>query len=636
MITLIRSKIVGNNSYLVWAFVIFVIVSLGAPSFVKQSSSSGPWIASVNTQEIGYNEFVRMVTWQEKASRQKNGASSVTSQQVYEQSLDALIYRALLDQAAQQAGITVSECYSAKRMSDLRFMLPLLLEVNALDAFTLSGGIDMRALRASLQSKGLTIQDFQELMGKAIARELLQQAAFVAGYSPKFEQRNNYKNTYLGKTFTLLTFPLIPYKEQAKNELTNNKKAIQDFFAVHAKQYTRPEKRSAIVWEFNPGSFGESVTKEQVAQYYERHKDTQFVQAPVQLRVRRILLESKAPDAWKKAKELQAELKAQPKLFEERARTLSKDTASASKGGLLDPFARGIHDKAFDKAAFLLPQAGAVSEVIETKDGLEILQLVERVNKVYKPLQSVSQDIHAMLEQKRFADLFESSSRPVLRKQDSKALAAFVEQHQGKATPYTDVVRDQDTLTQRIFSLRTGEAVSYFDKNKGYILQVTEVVPSTVPQLASIEGQVLADLIQEKAHSKLLSALQDALQQAKKIDMLAVAQTFKATTSRIENVKKNDIKTISSYQDKGVPLSKMLLLEIPGSLLVVQEGNNGYLVRLDSVEKMDEKDFQEKILVERNTLQQERMQTTLVGFIASMRRNATIKQRDTLLNVTGS
>lgn len=636
MITLIRSKIVANNSYLVWAFVVFVIISLGAPSFVKQSASTGPWIASVNTQEIGYNEFVRMVAWQEKALRNKAGGASVSSQHVYEQALDALIYRSLLDQAAQQAGITVSACYSTKRMSDLRSMLPLLLEVNALDAFTLGGGISMRALRVSLQSKGLTVQDFQEMISKSIARDLMQQAAFVAGYSPKFEQKNRYKNTHLGKTFTLLTFPLAPYKEQVKAELANNKKEIQDFFATHTKQYTHPEKRSAIVWEFTPQSFGESVTKDQVEQYYEKHKDTQFVHIPVKIRVRRILLESKTPDAWEKAQALQAELKAQPNLFEERARTLSKDTISASKGGQLEPFARGVHDKAFDKASFLLPQAGSISEVIETKDGLEIIQLIERMNKVYKPLQSVSQDIHGMLEQKRFADTFESVSRPMLRKQDTKALAAFVEQHQGKATSYSDVVRDQDALAQRVFSLKKGETVSYFDKDKGYILQVTEVMPSAVPQLATIEGQVLADLVQEKAHKKLAGALQDALQQAKKGDMATVAQAFKATMSKIETIKGNDTKSIAAHHDKGIPLSKMLPLETPRSLLVLQEGNNGYLVRLDSIEKIEEKDFAEKSFADHNALQQERMQTTLIGFIASMRRNATIKQRDTLLNVTGS
>lgn len=630
MITVIRNKIIGNNSYFVWVCVVVIIISLGAPSFVRQGSSSGPWVIIVNGQEIGYNQFVRMVTWQEQAMRQKEGSSSsVNTKDVYRQSIDTLLYRTLLDQAAIQAGISVSPCYSIKRISDLQFILPILIEMNALEAFHFRAGIDMRSLRKSLHDKGLTLQDFQEEVSKTIGRELIQQAVFIAGYSPKFEQTNSYKNKYLGKTFTVVTFPLAKYITLEK-ESGSTKKELQEFFDLHARNYTQPEKRSGVLWEFSPSTFGSKIKEELVEDYYEKHKDTQFTESPVKLRVRRILL---AKDALAKAKSLQAELKENSSLFEEKARSLSLDEKSAKNGGLLEPFARGVHEKEFDKAAFLLPTNNAVSEVIMTKDGLEIIQLIERINKVYKPLKAVQKEIYTLLERKQFRDLFENEIRPILRTQDVKTLDAFVVKHQGISLPYTQITRQSDNkLAQRLFSMKKNEITSFYDQDKECILLATDIIPSYVPKLNTIESQVMADLLQAKAVKKLSSSLQEVKKKASTGNMSAISQEYNAPLTRIDALKAIDTQSVIAHKNKGLDIDKMLLLEKPGSLLTLQDERAGYLVKLDSIENMSEKDIPSK---ESAALHQERMQTTLFGFIASMRRNATIKQSDTLINFPG-
>ena len=93
MITVIRSKIMGTNAYVMWAIVIVLILSLGAPGVMRQGSAHGPWVLKINDQEIGYNTFARTVQTQEQLARQKYGslASMITPKELYGQALDVLI-----------------------------------------------------------------------------------------------------------------------------------------------------------------------------------------------------------------------------------------------------------------------------------------------------------------------------------------------------------------------------------------------------------------------------------------------------------------------------------------------------------------------------------------------------------------
>ncbi len=376
MITLIRSKIMGTHAYLMWAFVIFVILSLGLPGIMQKSSNGGPWILKINDQEVGYNTFVRAIQTQEQVARQKYGsmANMINQKVLYTQALDGLMYAELLDQAAKRAGVSVSGCAIESALADPRFIIPILAQLHALPAYSWHTGIDMRMLRKVLFEKGMTIADFYNEVAKALSQDLIQQMVFVAGYAPSFELRSEYKSSMLGKSFRVLTLPLSNFvaAEQAAGA---SKQALQAFFDLHRKNYSEPEKRSATVWEFTPASFASALTDKQIESYYEKHKEAEFVQDPVKIQVRRILV---AADDQKTAQALKAALDVDPTLFAKKAQEHSLDKASAVNGGLLQPFARGTHESVFDKAAFLLNAPDAISDIITTKDGLEILQLVKR------------------------------------------------------------------------------------------------------------------------------------------------------------------------------------------------------------------------------------------------------------------
>ncbi|MFA6474742.1 MAG: peptidylprolyl isomerase [Patescibacteria group bacterium] len=81
--------------------------------------------------------------------------------------------------------------------------------------------------------------------------------------------------------------------------------------------------------------------------------------------------------ARQKIEEVKQKVDADPTQFAELAKQYSDD-GSASNGGDLDWFARGVMVPEFETAAFALTEPNQVSDVVQTEFGFHIIQLIER------------------------------------------------------------------------------------------------------------------------------------------------------------------------------------------------------------------------------------------------------------------
>jgi peptidyl-prolyl cis-trans isomerase C len=142
------------------------------------------------------------------------------------------------------------------------------------------------------------------------------------------------------------------------------------------------------------------VPDSEVQAFYESNP-SEF-QVPEQLRASHILVRAAAPgDAAAKAA---AREKAQRTLdrirkgeaFAEVAGEVSEDQGSASQGGALPPFGRGVMTPPFEEAAFAL-KAGALSPVVETTFGYHIILLHERQPPTTRSLEESQEAIRAHL-----------------------------------------------------------------------------------------------------------------------------------------------------------------------------------------------------------------------------------------------
>ncbi len=93
--------------------------------------------------------------------------------------------------------------------------------------------------------------------------------------------------------------------------------------------------------------------------------------------------------------------------FEELAKTLSKDTGSASRGGDLGYFSWGQMVPEFAKAAFAL-KPGEVSDVVKTPFGFHVIKLVDRQKGQPLAYEQVKDQIRQRLLEEKQGERFQS------------------------------------------------------------------------------------------------------------------------------------------------------------------------------------------------------------------------------------
>ena len=130
---------------------------------------------------------------------------------------------------------------------------------------------------------------------------------------------------------------------------------------------------------------------ENLAQQNYKVQQSRF-QQPERVHARHILVPLDAPNARTKAEDLRKQALAGAD-FAELAKKNSKDPGTAPKGGDLGLFARGKMIKPFEDAAFALTKPGDLTEVIETRFGFHVIQLVEKRAAGVQPFAEVKEQL---------------------------------------------------------------------------------------------------------------------------------------------------------------------------------------------------------------------------------------------------
>jgi len=94
--------------------------------------------------------------------------------------------------------------------------------------------------------------------------------------------------------------------------------------------------------------------------------------------------------------------------FGKLAQTYSIDLGTKNNGGTLPPFEQGAMDPAFEKAAFALQNKDDISEIVPTRFGFHIIQLIGKVSPQESKLADVKEQIKNEMSQKSFQDWVET------------------------------------------------------------------------------------------------------------------------------------------------------------------------------------------------------------------------------------
>lgn len=649
MITIIRKRLIESKAYklIVWSMVIILASSLGLPGLMKQSGNDR-WIATINGHDVNYADYVRQIAHQEyfiQLFRRQYGSYADNLLQAMGFSSDpqtlalqTVIRNELLNQAADSMGISVHHDFLEEKLSDPLFIQQELTDVvppSIVDAH----GINREQLKKYLQQAHMSIADFEESALKALQRSIVKEIIYSASYIPTFETNNLYSLEFAPKKFALVTFTLDRFLNEAHKTAISTTE-LEAFFEQQNKQtqrYSVPEKRKGKVWKFDASLFCKEIGNEEINSYYHMHKKNKFVASPATIELRRILFavsgKQDTQEIYKKAQMVHDQLVKDPTLFKQKAQEFSDDKKTAAAGGLISAFKRGTQEPAFEKAAFMLKQDGDISEVIQTSEGFQIVQRVRKTMPVYKKIEDVIVEIREALLSEQFnGDFAKSMDSCIGRTLNIDVLQTLISSKKAKMTEVPFVAQEKSKTHDLLFNLAEKTYGYYIDGMYGYVVYLSDIAPRFVPTLASIKNRVEQDYYQDKAHQLMINALHEARNALAHKSLQDISKEFNAPLSNTQLIGKQDTGALAELRARGLPVEKMLQMEKKGLAITHEASRNGFLIVVDEIASPDQ------VLLEKNKLElsqelmREKSRLSMVGFVASLHRNATIKQNDSLLN----
>jgi len=656
MITTIRRSF-KTRAYKIMLWTIFLAMTVGGGLFslvevIRMTFFGAPatnWVLQVNKHTITAPEFMRAVADQEeriRIIRSQYGQYADLYFQMMGMKLDpvglatkSLIGKTLINEAAAALPVRVNAEAARAQLNNPMFISQEISDLVPFFTWDHSlGGINPVMLHQYHQQIGVTTQDFERELIKAVKRNDLKQLVDHGSYIPEFELKKQFAQNYQGHKFSIMTITEQSIQDQLKKQpaTTDALKSYYDLKNTQERRYYVPEKRSVKIVTFDPATYGITVTDEQVESYYNNNK-AQFIEQPAQVQVRHILLKvsDSAQDAHvrEKAEAMRQELMKAPATFAAKAKEVSEDTKTAAQGGTMPFFAKGTHDKNFEKTAFLLKEDGAISDLVRTGQGYEILQRIGKKAQTFKPLASVSKDIKESLRKKKFAEQFGSDVRRALAQSNPKAsLESFIKEHAGKETGSKEITADNSILAKTAFRLKENETSFYQDPTQGVVVTVAAIKPTFTPSFEEVKAQVTEDYYKEKAHEVLLTRLEELKKPGAFQASLKTGPKTEPTgwlkNPRTAQVDDAEIKALMS---KGLDLGKMFQLENINSVMTQEQGDKGFVVRLDDIEKFDPAAFQEKKNELLTDLERQKKSLLMAGFVASLYRNAKINKNESLI-----
>lgn len=429
-----------------------------------------------------------------------------------EKVLDALVDQTLLMQEAQRLGmfVTTEDVIASIRSSPV---------------FQRNGVFDPVMYKAYLDSIKMPPEVFEDNQRRQlVVMQLVQLLTDGVKTDP-----DEIKRLWHFQNDKLVLSALEIKPERAKS--TIERSALESFYEKSQSRYEIPPtvRVSYVAFSWRDIAKRLSVSEEDISSYYSLHPK-EFL-TPERIRARHILVDipagadEKAKEAaLKKAQDLLARIK-KGASFQKVAEAESGDTGSASRGGDLGFFARGVMAPEFEKAAFKL-NVGEVSEPVLTQNGYHLIKVEEKTPEKQLELAEVKDKIREkLLEEKarkrieqeadefyeqvyRSEDLNENAERFGLEVKDSGLIA------KGGSLP--DMGSDP-SAAEEAFLLKTGEISKLLKIGDNFVvMKLVEKNKERVPALDEVLKTVEVDYLKELAIDHAKKRAEEIIQALKK------------------------------------------------------------------------------------------------------------------------
>jgi len=511
---------------------------------------------------------------------------------------DKLTYEKLFYAYAQDAGIANigTETLEGK-LEDYSFMsqhFPLI----ARDVYNTHGYLDRNALKSQLMRMGMSYDDLLSQVKEALIGKLYYELVASCYYVPAYQTRAAYLRRYVPRRYTYATFDMQTYRDAVTQEGVTEQR-MQEYFNNHKQAYRVPEKRRGIYWSFTPENYGIDITQEDIEAYYKKHKNTYRTQPP-RLEIGHIFLkanEQQRDEVKEKAEELVTELQEHPKRFAQKARRMS-DAQDAEQGGYIGEVTRNnqTYPKEMIRRAFQLEEDNTISDPIPVENGFEIVARLSKKEAEYQPLEDVAEDIRSTLQKQRFDNKFVTEAKQAVRRENKAEekgeIQSFIKRHGGTQHKIEAVAEHeaQKPYEKALFNkLSRIDSYTYlFANGAGYIVQLTDIEPSYIPEMQDVQEQVKKDVVFMEAQQRMQRDLHEAYQRVydDKATISSVAETYNASYATVQLDDEQD-KQWQTLEQNGLPVSRMKNMIHQGYPIQHQGDQYGFLIVLSEIDPFD-------------------------------------------------
>ncbi|MBU0752268.1 MAG: SurA N-terminal domain-containing protein [Gammaproteobacteria bacterium] len=498
---------VRNNKkiiQIVLALIILPFAFWGVDSLVP--SSSGGDVATVGGSGISQGEFQQSLREQQERLRPMLGGNAnpamLDNPELRRAVVDTMVNQRLLTLNARKAKLTVSDAQLAEFIASV----PQLQD---------NGKFSKERYEAVVASQGMS----KEMFEARLRQDLAMQQAMAAVSDAAVPGRAMAERWVAAQLEEREIAEAILRPEQYMAHVKLGADAVKTYYEANKKQFETPEQVKVEFVALNLEKLTEQVTisDEDVKKAYQAQIDS--YKQPETRRASHILITAAKGDsdaeakAKAKADGLLAQLRKAPGDFEKLASQNSQDPGSASKGGDLDWFGRGMMVKPFEDSVFGLKE-GEISDLVRSDFGFHIIKLtgvrVERAKAFDEVKGEIAAELKRQAGMRKYAESAEGFTNTVYEQPDS--LKPVIEKYKvtlrqsewivknGAAVPpFTNAKLMAALFTDDALKNKRNTEAIEVAPNTLVAARVVEHKPAMLPELETVRPTIETILVRQEA-----------------------------------------------------------------------------------------------------------------------------------------
>jgi peptidyl-prolyl cis-trans isomerase D len=507
---------------------------------------SEPVVASVNGENINLRQFQQAYSNFREQMQKYTGKSLAPAEEeiLKKQTLDKLIQDEVINQAAVDSGLQISNATIRKTVRDI-------------DVFSGENGFDRAIYERSVMQLGMTSATFEHQLRLELMANQLQCAVINSAF---VSEKEAVWLTRISKQTRDLSYVILP-ADEIKDSIDISDDAIGEYYSKTSQGLTEPDQVKVAYLELSVEKLAEGiqVVEEDLLTYYDNNKDKYDVKEQRKVNVIDIKLSPEADDAEvevarNKAEKLR-ELVASGISFTEVAEKHDdglKPEILVSEHGFL---ARGVLPEEVDEIVFALDQ-GELSVVERTDRGLHIFR-VEGIkggarNTFENSREVIEKDYKTSEAEYKYFDLADKLVTLAYEHADSLEVASeeigieIQESDFFSRNSATGILAGPKVLTASFNqeAIKSGQNSDAIELNNNHlvVLQVLEYLPAKKKSLDVVKEQITQILKSEQAGKIQQEKGQEILQQLEQgSDLSQVAVTLGFEWKQADAVTRDDV-----------------------------------------------------------------------------------------------